>query len=222
MERYNANVHSDNYNISLNGMDFIMEDPQVNEAFNRRETSRHDIIGGTQQVIRTTYKVRDYGFKLHLRIDPLHPDIYNDMFSEWENKGVEVICAYMGGKFNAECIVKPVPKGNYLEVDVQVIEIPSITSTISTEKLDAPSDKHITIKSTDNQVQIKKQIKKIEKEIKAMEKKPKSKKNIEELKKKKDKLNSLKGKLKTKNDVSSKKNENKNKGKNITQTKNQK
>ena len=222
---YDARIDNVNYNITIGGVDLIMEEPTVNEAYNRRDTSRHSIIGGTQHVIRTEYKVRDYSFKTHLRIDPLYPDIYNDMFKEWMSKSTEVISAYMGGKFDAEIIVKPVPKGNYLEVDIQVIEIPTSVSTINHESIDAPSDKHLEITSKKDIDELKKSAKNIEKKIKELEKKTKSKKNTNELKKLKDKLKDIKKKINEKSKTtksstkSSKKTNKSNKKSSITNTK---
>lgn len=221
---YDSRIDTINYNITIGGVDLIMEEPTVNEAYNRRDTSRHSIIGGTQHVTRTEYKVRDYSFKTHLRIDPLYPDIYNAMFMEWMSKSTEVICAYMGGKFDAEIIVKPVPKGNYLEVDIQVIEIPSSVSTISHEQIDAPSDKHLEIISKKDIDELKSTAKTIEKKIKNLEKKTKSKKNTNELKKLKDKLKEVKKKINEKSKTTNKGNSNKNKkntnkGSGVTKTK---
>lgn len=227
MDKYSKSVDTSNYNITINGVDFIMEDPSPNQAYNTRELSRHDIIGGTQHTIRTTYKVRDFTFRLHLRIDPLHPDIYNSMFIGWINEPCEIICAYMGGKFNAEVSVKPVPVGNYLEVDVQVIEIPETKSTIPNDSLDTPADKHIEIISSENTEALQKEIKETENQIKQLEKQPQTKETKEEKKTLKDKLKKLQKKMKNTKSKSVKtsdinnvqKNKNKNKTSNVTKTK---
>ena len=142
MDMYDKNVDTDNYNVFLDGYQMIMETVTSNEAFNRRETVRHNILGGTQSVMRGSYLVRDYNFTTHLLIDPDHPDVYDDIFREWQSKPVEVVSKYMGGKFNAEVIIKRSTEGspNYLGLDVQVIEIPDSTSLIPHEEFLVPED----------------------------------------------------------------------------------
>lgn len=147
---YNNSVDSKDYNISIDGYSMIMEECTPNEAFNRRETIRHNIIGGTQAVVRGNYLVRDYTFTTHLLIDPEYPDVYNDVFKSWESKPVEVISKYMGGKFDAECIIKinPNDSPNYLTVEIQVIEIPAPNSLIPGEGINVPVDKVTPVKVT--------------------------------------------------------------------------
>lgn len=156
MAMYGKNVSKDNYNVSLDGYDMIMEEVTVNEGFNRRETIRHNIIGGTQSVMRGNYLPRDYSFITHLLIDPDFPDVYDSVLREWQSKPVEVISRYMGGKFNAEVIVKKTPTmyPNYLSLEVQVIEIPSKESLIPNEEYITPKGsktvKTITKKNNKN------------------------------------------------------------------------
>ena len=155
MAMYKNTINKNYFNVSIDGYDLIAEEVTVNEAYNRRETSRKNIIGGTQTVIRTNYLPRDYTFITHMLIDPLHPDVYDNIFREWQSKAVEVISKQMGGKFSAECIVKPSLEDspNYLRVEIQVIEIPDATSLIPNDTFVSPSnsgDSNLKIISTYN------------------------------------------------------------------------
>ena len=142
MEMYSEQIDSNHFNISIDGLQLIGEDISPNESFNRRETSRKNIIGGTQSVIRTNYIHRDFSFTSHLRVDPLYPDIYDTTFQLWQSKAVEVISKELGGKFNAECIVKKKHETpSYLTIEVQLIEIPSETSLIPDDVVKVPTDK---------------------------------------------------------------------------------
>ena len=148
---YNSKVNKDNYNVSIDGYDMIAESITVNEAYNRRETGRKNIIGGTQAVIRTNYIHRDYAFTTHLLIDPLYPDVYDDLFRQWQSKPVEVISKHMGGKFNAEVIIKKLGdklSPNYLGIEVQVLEIPDVESLIPNDVFKSPTNKESKIKIT--------------------------------------------------------------------------
>lgn len=146
---YKANIPKENYNVSIDGYSMIMEEVTPNEAFNRRETIRHDIIAGTQDVMRGKYIVRNYTFITHLLINPEYPDIYDDIFRLWESKPCEVISKKFGGKFNAEVIIKRHNNDspNYLTVEIQVIEIPE-NSLIPGEGFVTPQDKITPIKIT--------------------------------------------------------------------------
>lgn len=148
MEMYNEKVDSNHFNVSIDGLQLVGEEITPNESFNRRETSRKNIIGGTQSVIRTGYIQRDFTFKSHLRVDPDYPDVYDSTFKLWQSKPVEVISKEMGGKFNAECIVKKLHETPaYLTIEVQLIEIPDETSLIPNDVVKTPTDK-ITKTST--------------------------------------------------------------------------
>ena len=142
MAMYKDNINKNYFNVSIDGYDLIAEEVTVNEAYNRRETSRKNIIGGTQTVVRTNYIPRDYTFITHFLIDPLYPDVYDNIFREWQSKAVEVISKQMGGKFSAECIVKPSLEDspNYLRVEIQVIEIPDTNSLIPNDSFVSPSN----------------------------------------------------------------------------------
>ena len=72
----------------------------------------------------------------------MYPDVYDNIFREWQSKAVEVISKQMGGKFSAECIVKPSLEDspNYLRVEIQVIEIPDTNSLIPNDSFVSPSN----------------------------------------------------------------------------------
>lgn len=150
MPMYDSNVDANDFNISVDGYQMIMETVTSNEAFNRRETVRHNILGGTQSVMRGNYLVRDYNFTTHLLIDPNHPDVYDKILKEWQSKPVEIISKYMGGKFNAEVIIKRNVDNSpqYLALDVQVIEIPSGKSLIPKDEFSTPKDKVMPVTTT--------------------------------------------------------------------------
>ena len=146
---YSQKVDTQYYNVSLDGVDLIMEECTPNEAYNRRETIRHNIIGGTQTVMRGNYLVRDYTFITHVLIDPQFPDVYDKVFKEWQSKPVEVISKHMGGKFKAEVIIKKHQNDSphYLSLEIQVIEIPD-KSVIPNDVVDLPVDKISPVKVT--------------------------------------------------------------------------
>ena len=147
---YHDHIKSSDYNLSIDGLDIIVEEITPNESFNRRETSRKSIIGGTQTVIRTNYLPRDYNVVCHFLIDPLYPDVYDNIFREWQSKPVEVISKDMGGKFNAECMLKKSPSDspNYLRVEIQLVEIPSDKSLIPNDAVKIPTGSKIKVTST--------------------------------------------------------------------------
>lgn len=147
---YDKKYDTDFYNVSIDGYDIIAEEITPNEAFNRRETSRYNIIGGTQSVIRTNYIPRDFTIVTHLLIDPLYPDVYNNILNEWQSKAVEVVSKYMGGKFNAECIIKPdyADSPEYMKLEIQLIEIPDTDSLIPNDGFKSPANKKVTVKSS--------------------------------------------------------------------------
>ena len=142
MDMYSDSIDSKFFNVSIDGLSLIAEDLSPNESYNRRETARHNIIGGTQAVIRTTYVHRDFSFTSHVRVDPLYPDVYDETFKLWQSKPVEVISKEMGGKFNAACIIKKTHETpSYLKLDIQLSEIPDETSLIPNDTISVPTDK---------------------------------------------------------------------------------
>ena len=149
---YNSNVDSKLFNISIDGLDIIAEDINPSESFNRRETVRKNIVGGTQQVIRSGYIPRDNTITAHFMIDPEFPDVYDEIFMEWMSKPVEIISKELGGKFNAELIIKKSHNDspNFLKLEIQIIEIPNNTSNIPNDSLKIPSDElqSVTVKSS--------------------------------------------------------------------------
>lgn len=175
---YPEKVNKDYYNVSIDGYDLIAEEITPNEAYNRRETGRKNIIGGTQCVIRTNYIPRDYTITTHFLIDPLYPDVYDNIFMEWQSKDVEVVSKYLGGKFQAECQIKPTydESPNYMKVEIQLIEIPDTKSLIPNDVFQAPEN------STEEQTKLK--IKATQKKNKQKNKKQKTDKNKKDNKKK--------------------------------------
>lgn len=148
MNMYSDAIDSKLFNVSIEGFPLIAEELSPNESFNRRETARHNIIGGTQSVVRTTYVPRDFSFVAHVRVDPLYPDVYDDTFELWQSKPVEVVSKEMGGKFNAECIIKKIHgTPAYLKLEIQLKEIPDAVSLIPNDIVKVPTDK-ITKTST--------------------------------------------------------------------------
>lgn len=149
MDKYNTKVDSKFFNVSIDGLDIIAEEINPSESFNRRETVRKNIIGGTQQVMRGGYIHRDYTITTHFMIDPEYPDIYDDIFIEWQSKPVEVISKELGGKFDAECIVKRVhDTPNFLKLEIQLAEIPTNVSNIPNDSMKLPADELSNTKIT--------------------------------------------------------------------------
>ncbi len=186
MSWYSDKIDSKYFNLSIDGLDLIGEDLDPNESYNRRETSRKAIIGGTQRVIRTNYIHRDFSLNCYVPIDPAYPDIYDSTFRLWQSKPVEVISKEMGGKFDAECIIKKKHESPaYLTLEIQLIEIPSETSLIPNDTVKVPTDKITTTvtsksnKNTKNTKNTKKNSKKTSKKktSKNSEKKGKKKGN---------------------------------------------
>ena len=142
MSMYSSKVDANFFNISIDGLDMIAEEVTSSEAYNRRETVRKNIIGGTQYVIRAGYIPRHSTIVTHFLIDPDYPDVYDDIFREWQSKPVEVISRYLGGKYNAEITVKRDFRDspNYLRVELDIIEIPTSESNIPNDVLKIPAD----------------------------------------------------------------------------------
>ena len=154
MQMYDDRIDSKLFNICIDGFPLIGEELSPNESFNRRETSRKNIIGGTQTVMRTSYVHRDFSFVAHVRTDPEYPDVYDETFKLWQSKEVEVISKEMGGKFGAECIVKKKHETpNFLTLEIQLIEIPGSTSLIPDDEFIVPTDKVTTALNKNNKSQ---------------------------------------------------------------------
>ena len=118
-------------NIEIMGYPFYAESVSPTESFNRRETVRNKILGGTEDVLKGAYVSRSFSFTTHVPIDPERPDVHNEVFKEMMSKPVEVISPELGGKFMAEVVVKPVhTKYSHLELSVTVTEIPEKDSNI--------------------------------------------------------------------------------------------
>ena len=145
MAMYSSDINPDVFNITIDGFPLIIEgEPSPNESFNRRETARHNIIGGTQWVARTTYVPVDVSFTTHVRIDPYYPDIYDSTFKLWMSKNVEVISREFGN-FMAECKVKKLHSSPaFLKLEIQLTEIPGSKSNIPNDEFVVPTDKITT------------------------------------------------------------------------------
>lgn len=145
MSMYSSTINQDTFNLTIDGFPLIVEsDMSPNESFNRRETARHNIIGGTQWVARTTYVPIDVTFNTHVRIDPYYPDIYDSTFKLWMSKPVEVISREFGN-FMAECKVKKLHSSPaFLALEIQLTEIPGTKSNIPNDEFIIPTDKITT------------------------------------------------------------------------------
>ena len=176
MSMYSSTINPNTFNITIDGFPLIIEpEPSPNESYNRRETARHDIIGGTQWVARTTYVPIDVTFTTHVRIDPYYPDIYDSTFKLWMSKPVEVISREFGGKFNAECIVKKIHSSPaFLTLEIHLTEIPDSTTNIPGDEFVVPTDV-ISTTSTKSKSTSKKNSKKTSKKNKTKNKKNKKK-----------------------------------------------
>ena len=146
---YDDNINQKYFNVTIDGLPLIAYDHSPSESFNRRETSRKSIIGGTEDVKRTSYVHRDITFHAKVKIDPLYPHIYDSTFMLWQSKSVEVISNEFGGKFNAECIIKKTHETPaYLHLEIQLIEIPGEDSNIPDDKFIVPAEKVVETKVT--------------------------------------------------------------------------
>ena len=139
---YNVNIE-EMHDITIGGQLFICETVSPNERFGRRDFNRMNIINGTQIVTRGPYIPKDISFTTHVWIDPTRPDMYDDVFEELMSQPQEVISPELGGKFNAQIIIKPEhDKYSMLKLTVQVIEIPDTESKIPGEnRFTIPEDK---------------------------------------------------------------------------------
>lgn len=133
---------NEGYNIEVNGFPFFAESIDSDEFYNRRDLVVNNIMGGTQQVMRGPYIARSFSFVTHVLIDPLHPDIYNDIFREMMGKKCEVISPELGGMFYASVVIKPLhKKPRSLELSVAITEIPDVESNIPGDLMEIPEDK---------------------------------------------------------------------------------
>lgn len=130
--------------VEIDGYPFWAQEITANEAYNRRETNRQSILGGTEHVSRTSYVVRDYSFSTYVHIPEGSPDVYDDIFREMVSKPCEVVSPYMGGMFNAEVIIERTAEESSPEdllLEIQVIEIPGSESNIPDDVVTVPEDK---------------------------------------------------------------------------------
>lgn len=178
MDMYDSTINPDTFNITIDGFPLIVEvDPSPSESYNRRETARHNIIGGTQWVARTTYVPIDVTFTTHVRVDPYYPNIYDPTFKLWMSKPVEVMSKEFG-EFKAECKVKKTHSSPaFLTLEIQLIEIPGTKSKIPGDEFVVPDDVISTTKITSKSTRKGKTGKNGKKSSKKNKKDKKNKKN---------------------------------------------
>ena len=130
-------------NIEIDGYPFYAENISANEPYNRRETNRQPIIGGTEHVSRGKYVVRDYSFSTTIFVPDDRPDVHDNIFREMVSKQCEVISPSMGGKFMAEIKIEKdfeEASPNHIKYDFQVIEVPGTESLIPGDTFIIPED----------------------------------------------------------------------------------
>lgn len=139
---YNVNI-DEIHDITIDGNLFICESVSPTESFPRRELNRTKIIGGTEIATKGQYIGRDISITTHVAIDPLRPDMYDADFQEMMSKICEVISPELGGKFNAQVIIKKEhDKPKQLKLTIQIIEVADAVSKIPGEgKFIIPEDK---------------------------------------------------------------------------------
>ena len=139
---YRVNI-DELHDVTIGGQLFIVESVSPNERFRRRELNRMPIVNGTQIVTKGPYVPIDISFTTHVSIDPNRPDMYDSIFEELMSQKQEVISPELGGKFDAQIIIKPEhDKYSMLKLTIQVIEIPDAQSRIPGEnRFTIPEDK---------------------------------------------------------------------------------
>lgn len=123
-------MNTPDHNVEIEGVPFYAKEIKATEGFVRREIKRTKIKSGTEHVVRGAYIPREYSFSTWIEVPEEKPNCYNDLFVELSNKPCEVICADMGGMFNAEVNFKPThPTGNPTRIDLEVTvkEIPELS-----------------------------------------------------------------------------------------------
>lgn len=136
------NKFNDSFNIEIDGIPMFAEDVSSEESYNRRETNRVNILGGTQFVQRTNYIVRKFSFTTHLTCTPDRPDMYDKILADLCSKPCEVISPDMGGMFDAEIQIKKDHTGpRTLTLNITVTEIPKVESNIPNDSFTIPEDK---------------------------------------------------------------------------------
>lgn len=125
--------------VEIDGYPFYAEEISAEESYNRRETNRQSILGGTEYVTRGKYITRQFSFTTYIYFPTGHPEQYDAIFQEMVSKPCEVISKYMGGKFNAEVTVQKTAEEsspNTLKLDIEVVEIPEMDSLIPGDGID--------------------------------------------------------------------------------------
>ena len=144
MIMYDDIVASVDETVEIDGYPFYAMEITANESYNRRETNRQSILGGTEYVTRGKYIPRDFSFTTYIHVPEGHPEKYDHVFEEMSSKPCEVISRYMGGKFMAEVIIQKsfeeaTPED--IKRDIQVVEIPDEASRIPNDVFRVPENK---------------------------------------------------------------------------------
>ncbi|MDO5849315.1 MAG: hypothetical protein Q4P18_07255 [Methanobrevibacter sp.] len=133
-----------NETVEIDGYPFYAQSITGEESYNRRETVRKNILGGTQHVSRGKYIPRKFSFSTYVHIEKDYPEVYDEIFKKMVSKPCTVISQYMGGMFEAEVIIQKDAEESSpedLKLDIDIIEIPNQESTIPNDVFTIPEDK---------------------------------------------------------------------------------
>lgn len=129
------------FNMEIDGYSIFAEEVTGDESFNRRETNRQKIMGGTEFVSRTNYIPRQYEFVTHLFCPKDRPNVYDELFRDWSSRPVEIVSPDIGGYFWAELQIKRHRVSPMmLEVNFTAIEIPDTKTNIPGDTFTLPRD----------------------------------------------------------------------------------
>lgn len=136
-----TNPNRTDVNMEIDGYKIFAEDVTSEESFNRRETNRQKIMGGTEFVSRTNYIPRYYEFTTHLFCPKDRPDAYDSLFRDWSSRPVQIVSPDLGGYFWAELHVqRHRVSPMMLEVNFTATEIPDTKTNIPGDSFTMPSD----------------------------------------------------------------------------------
>lgn len=142
-------IPTDGCNLEIMGYPFFADKVTPNEAFRRRDINVNNVVGGTQIVTPGPYIGLDFTVTCHVPVDPNRPDVHNKIFQEMMSKPVKVVSPEFGGEFSAMVVIKPEhTKPNYLELTINIKEIPTNKSSIPGESFTVPKSRKITVKKT--------------------------------------------------------------------------
>ena len=137
-------------NIEIMGYPFYAESVSPNEAIRRRNTNVNAIVGGTQKVTKGDYVALDFDVTTHIKVDPTHPDQWDNIFKKMMANPVEVSSPELASEpFKAMVIVKREHSSpEYLKVSFNIKEVPDKASKIPGEDFTIPAPKKITSKKS--------------------------------------------------------------------------